>query len=107
MVPELFWIFGNYFLAKSQKIKNKHCLKIRRVCLSNTPLTKNRGFKICLKAMFDKHTLRTKYDVFSFENFKPTKYCFIINGLNRATWLGFLAQRFKSTNMTQNQKTKE
>lgn len=40
--------------------------------------------------MWGKHTLRIKYDVFSFESFKSTKRCLSLNGLSLAIWTELL-----------------
>lgn len=39
--------------------------------------------------MFGKYTIRTKYCVFYFENFKPSKHCLIKDELIPDTWAGF------------------
>jgi hypothetical protein len=39
--------------------------------------------------MFGKYTIRTKYYVFYFENFKPSKHCLIKDELIPDTWAGF------------------
>jgi hypothetical protein len=36
--------------------------------------------------VFGKRALRIKYDVFSFDNFKSTKCCLSVNGLNLIMW---------------------
>jgi hypothetical protein len=47
------------------------------VCLPNTPLTKNQRLEKKIKTMFGKHTLRTKYYVFSLIKIGNAKHCSI------------------------------
>jgi hypothetical protein len=44
------------------------------VCLPNTPLTKNQRLEKKIKTMFGKHTLRTKYYVFSLIKIEHAKH---------------------------------
>jgi len=101
-----FKIFRNYLRSVLQKHIKKYCWKNNRVYLSNTPLTKNQRFKKCLKAMFEKHTLRTIF--FFLIKIEHVKHDFKLMDLAQPCGLGFLAQipNLKTPSRIRNEKLK-